>query len=246
MSSVSAFCVDRGSGNAGAAPRPPRRADPQAPPGGRRSGRELREERQDLGPDTGAQVTRIPVRVITRGRNRVPLHVCDDRAAPRPEQGTHELEAGLPEGSARRQHREAVRPRPAEKPEQDGLGAVVGMVGGRDRLRAGGARSLGQRRVAFGAGPCLEISPARDPHERARERNPQRSGERLGGVELPSPPRSGDRDRHRAPAAPRRASVRAAPPRGGAPSNPDRRSRRRAAPSPSPAPLRLSTRGERW
>ena len=84
----------------------------------------------------------------------------------------------------RREAGEAARARASEQPEQDGLGAVVGVMGRRDRVGRDvrcGATKRGRAGVSRSR---LEISALGHVHLRHRERDLEIASERRGQREL--------------------------------------------------------------
>jgi len=121
---------------------------------------------------------RIGVARILDPVESVRARVLEQRIAPELEQGAQQEHALAP--VARRDAGQAVEPAAPAEREQQRLGLVVGMVGGRERAGTRLARRDPQQRIADLARPALDALAPRGPARRVQrtERHAERRGPR--------------------------------------------------------------------
>lgn len=142
--------------------------------------RELDQQRQETRSDLHAREPRVGVRWIAREGEVVAGKMCVDVGARRVDQRADER----PVFRARRQDGEARGARAAKQAQEEGLGAIAGVVRRRDD-RGAGARGGGEESVvARVARARLKVAARLHDDARARERDAEATREALGEIEL--------------------------------------------------------------
>jgi hypothetical protein len=136
------------------------------------------EERKEIVSDAGAEEPRVDIGGVGGERDFVAPIVDVDVPSARPDERTDKI--AMPRG----EHGETERAGATQQAKQHRLGAVVGVVRGRDARS-----SCSNGRVAKGlqsgrAGPSLEVSAWPDPDVRAVEGDAERDGKALRIIEL--------------------------------------------------------------
>jgi hypothetical protein len=135
------------------------------------SRRKVLEKRDQLPPHPDAGEARIGVARVLGEGERVTTEMPQDVRSSGREERTDERRALGPR-RARGKDREPARARPAEQAEEEGLGAVVGGVAGRDDLRMRLRRSVAKGLEAGCAGSGLEVRARPDLNPGDREGHP--------------------------------------------------------------------------